>query len=58
MFQFSLYFIVLSITKMAISLEPYAYFLQGFQCNIALMLGHTMKKKTDFSFFQVQTHFA
>ena len=36
---------------MAISLEPNAQFLWGFHRDIALILWHTMKMKTEFLFF-------
>ena len=46
--QFPLYFLVLSITKMTISLKPYAQFVWGFQRDLALKLRHTLKMKTEF----------
>ena len=49
--QFPLYFIVLSITKKAISLEPYAQSWWGLQYNIALKLKHTLQMKTELLFF-------
>ena len=50
MIQLPLYFIVLSITKMAISLEPYLQSCCGFQHNIALILWHTREIKTELFF--------
>ena len=50
--QFPLYFIVLSITKIAVSLEPYVQTCCGLQHNIALILQHTMEMKTEFIFFE------
>ena len=50
-FQFPLYLIVLSITKVAVSLDPYAEFWWGFQQNIALTLIHLLTMKTYFFIF-------
>ena len=47
--QFPLYFIVLSILKMVISLEPYANVFMGFQHDKALTLRHTIEMKTEFT---------
>ena len=55
--KFPLYFLVLSITIMATSLEPYAQFAWGFQRGIALKLGNTMKMKTEFVFFPSSNSF-
>ena len=56
--QFPLYFVVLGITKMAISLIWAVQFWWGFHQNIAVTMLHTMKWKTQFFLIRVQTHFA
>ena len=38
-------------------MEPYVHFLCGFQRDIALKLRHTMKLKSDFSFFSSSDSF-
>ena len=53
--QFSLYFIVLSITKMALSLWNRMLNFDGI---IAMQLRYASKMRTEFLFFRVQTRFA
>ena len=52
--QFPLYFIVLSITKMAVSLEPYAKFVWIFQSELLKLWnwGIQFKWKLSFYFFE------
>ena len=56
--QIPLYFVVLDITEIAISLEPNVQSWWGFRHDIALKWWHTMKMKNIFIYFWVQTHFA
>ena len=51
--QFPLYFIILSITKIAIFLEPYAQFSWGFQCGIEKI---QWKWKLRFYFYDLVAH--
>ena len=57
MIQSPLYFNGLSITKMAISLEPYVQSGCGCQHNIALISWNTMEMKTEFSLFPSSDYF-
>ena len=56
-FQFLVFSIILSRTKLAISREPYVQFWWCFDQNIALILTRTMKWKTAFSFFSSSDSF-
>ena len=53
-----MYFVVLRITKIVISLEPKVQVWCSFHQNIAINLEHILQLKLDFHFKRVQAHFA